>query len=105
MLRQIFFLLLAATAALAQTTPILPFGLRFQQGQTVTVVGDGSTLLLPAEAISMPVSGTLSITYRGAAGSSVSINSIDLTGSLDFSVSGFSAVPFNIAGGDTITAG
>ncbi|MCC6389100.1 MAG: choice-of-anchor D domain-containing protein [Bryobacterales bacterium] len=104
MVRQIFFFLLAATAGLAQTTPILPFGLRFQQGQTLTAVGDGSTLLLPAEAISMPVSGTLSITYRGAAGSSASINSIDLTGSLDFSVSGFSAVPFNIAGGDTITA-
>jgi hypothetical protein len=83
----------------------IPFNLRFQQGQTLSVVADGATLNFPAEAVGMPVSGTLTVNYRGVTGTTVTINTIDLTGSLDFSVSGFTATPFNIAGGESVTLG
>jgi hypothetical protein len=83
----------------------IPFNLRFQQGQTLSVVADGATLNFPAEAVGMPVSGTLTVNYRGVTGTTVTINTIDLTGSLDFSVSGSTATPFNIAGGESVTLG
>jgi hypothetical protein len=83
----------------------IPFNLRFQQGQTLSVVADGATLNFPAEAVGIPVSGTLTVNYRGVTGTTVTINTIDLTGSLDFSVSGSTATPFNIAGGESVTLG
>lgn len=102
-MRLLAFLTLAATAAFGQTT--FPFGLRFQQGQNISVVAEGSALTLAADVVGSPVSGTLQINYRGAVGSTITINSIDLTGSLDFSISGFDSVPINMIGGQTITAG
>lgn len=96
-------LLLSPVAVWAQAN--VPFAFRFQQGQSLTVVNEGATLTLPADAIGVTSTGTLSITYRGAAGATVSINSADLTGSLDFSVSGLASAPFTVTGGDTFTAG
>jgi hypothetical protein len=93
---------LAASTVWGQTT--VPFSFRFQQGQNVTVVSDGATLLLPADAVGQAVTGTLQITYRGAVGAQVTVNSSDLTGSLDFSTSGLSE-SFNIIGGNTVSAG
>jgi len=90
---------------LASAQAQIPFNLRFQQGQTLSVISDGATLNFPAEAVGMPASGTLSVNYRGATGTTITINSIDLTGSLDFSVAGSAALPFNIPGGETISLG
>ncbi|MBI3683069.1 MAG: choice-of-anchor D domain-containing protein [Acidobacteria bacterium] len=101
--RLVAILLLGSSALLAQTT--IPFALRFQTGQNVATISDGGTVTLPADAIGAPVSGTLSITYRGAAGTRVAINTIDLTGSLDFVVSGYDTPPFDMVGGETVTLG
>jgi hypothetical protein len=96
------FLTLAASMAWSQTS--VPFAFRFQQGTNVTIVNDGGTLTLPADAIGATTNGTLSVTYRGAVGSTVTINSADLTGSLDFQLSGLSS-SFTATGGETFTAG
>ncbi|MBL8215273.1 MAG: choice-of-anchor D domain-containing protein [Bryobacterales bacterium] len=102
MIRLISLFALAASTIWAQSTA--PFSFRFQQGQNVTVISDGATLLLPADAVGQAVSGTLQITYRGAVGTQVTINSSDLTGSLDFASTGLTE-SFNIIGGNTVTAG
>lgn len=103
MLRLMTLFSLGCVMASAQAQ--IPFNLRFQQGQTLSVVADGATLNFPAEAVGIPVSGTLTVNYRGVTGTTVTINTIDLTGSLDFSVSGSTATPFNIAGGESVTLG
>lgn len=91
--------LFAASACLAQQAG--PFGLRFQQGQNVSVIGDGATLTLPADAIGLPVSGSLFITYRGAS-TTVTINSFDITGSADFTISGFGELPLTVRSQETL---
>lgn len=94
--------LLSAAAIFGQAQ--IPFNIRFTQGQNLSILNDGGTVTLPADAIGTPVAGTLAITYRNAVGTNVQINTVDLTGSLDFSVSPIAqALPVTVNGGDTVT--
>lgn len=82
----------------------LPFNLRFQQGQNLTVLADGGTANLPANAVGQAVSGSLSLTYSGSPGTNVTITNVDITGSQDFSITGLGETPFQVLGGNTVTA-
>lgn len=96
-------LTLGAASLFAQAQA--PFNIRFQQGQNLSVLADGGTATLAADAIGTPVSGTLSLTYRGASTTQITINSVELVGSLDFSLSGFAqALPVNVNGGETVSS-
>ncbi|MDX1982235.1 MAG: choice-of-anchor D domain-containing protein [Bryobacteraceae bacterium] len=78
-------LLFAALAALTvpvQAQQTLPFDLRFQQGQTITAVADNGSVTMTSDAIGVAAGGTLTVQYRGT--SSVSINSVEILGSQDF---------------------
>ncbi len=63
---------LGAASLFAQTQA--PFNIRFQQGQNLSVLADGGTATLAADAIGTPASGTLSFTYRGASTTQITIN-------------------------------
>jgi len=86
--------------AAAQAT--LPFTLRVQQAQTVLNIADGATITFPADTVGAASSATLSIIYRGT--TTATMNSVELTGSLDFSVSGLPEFPFLMSPNDSITA-
>lgn len=85
--------LLSAPGLMGQTaTPL--FTLRVQQGTTVINIADGGLVTLPADAVGLSATATLTATYRGT--SQVSINAFELTGSTDFSVSGVPELPFTL---------
>lgn len=94
---------LGAASLLGQTQA--PFNIRFQQGQNLAVLADGGTATLAADAIGIPASGTLSLTYRGASTTQITINSVELVGSLDFTLGGFAqTLPATVNGGETVSA-
>lgn len=101
-MRTLALFTLAASALFGQAT--IPFNIRFQQGQNLTVLADGGTANLPADAVGQQTSGTLNLTYRGNPGTNVTINTIDITGSQDFAISGLSESPFQILGGNSVNA-
>jgi hypothetical protein len=94
-------LLLAAGAAGAQVIP--PFNFRVQQGQNVSSFSDGGTMTMAADAIGLPVTATVTVSYRGT--QTVSINTSELTGSIDFSVSGMPDLSINLSPNQTFTFG
>lgn len=102
-MRYLSALVLLASGLFAQTTTP-PFGLRFQQGTNVSILSDGAQVPFSADGVGLSVSGNLAVTYRGVVGTTVTINSIDLTGSLDFAITG-ATPPFNMAGNETVTLG
>ncbi|MCS7025383.1 MAG: choice-of-anchor D domain-containing protein [Bryobacteraceae bacterium] len=94
---------LAVAPALAQAPS--PFNIRFQQGQNLLVLADGGTATLSADAVGVATTGTLSLTYRGASSAQITINSVELVGSLDFSLGGFAqSLPLTVTGGETVSA-
>lgn len=95
-------LLFSMGGALSAQTTTLPFTLRYQQGQNVTSLSDGSSVTLAADAVNAPVSGTLTITYRGT--TNASINSIEISGSLDFTTAGLTPPVTLTAGESAATA-
>jgi len=76
------FVLCLATPALSQAP--VPFNLRVEQGLNVWSLADGGSFTLPADAVGLPSTATVTVTYRGAA--SASISNIELTGHTDFSI-------------------
>jgi len=82
----------------------VPFNIRFQQGQNLTVLADGGTANLPADAVGQAVSGSLNLAYRGNPGTNVTITTVDITGSQDFSITGVSETPFQVLGGNAVNA-
>ena len=92
----LWILLVVATvaAALGQTT--LPFTIRTTQGTNVEIIGDGGTLNLPSEGIGLPVDGTIALTFNRTGGATAVINSINLTGSTEFALSGLPTFPATV---------
>ncbi|MCX6635405.1 MAG: choice-of-anchor D domain-containing protein [Acidobacteria bacterium] len=72
-----------APVALAQA----PFSIGVQLPQTTSILADGGTLALQADALSVPVAATLTVSYTGA-NQTFLVNAVDLTGATDFSMSG-----------------
>jgi hypothetical protein len=98
-LRLIPLFLIAAAAAVAQ-----PFLIRSQVGQTVATIANDGTVGLNADAIGVPASATITITYRGTG--SVNVNTIEYSGSLDFSLTGLpDALPLVLLPNQSITLG
>ncbi len=91
---------LLAPLAVAQTASI--FTISLQQGQTVLTIADGATITMAADAIGVPTTANVTVTYRGT--STVTINTTDLTGSLDFSVGGVPETPFVLDRNQSFTA-
>jgi len=85
--------LIFAFTAPAQTTA--PFTLQVQQGANRFTITDGGTITLPADAIGLPASASITMTYVGT-GTSVSVNTVDLSGHADFSVSGLPDLPVSL---------
>ncbi|MGC8792719.1 MAG: choice-of-anchor D domain-containing protein [Bryobacteraceae bacterium] len=82
--------LILASAALAQATA--PFTLQVQLGPNRFTIADGGTITLPADAIGLAASALVTMNYVGT-GTYVIVNSVDLTGHADFSVTGVPDLP------------
>ncbi len=94
---------LLAPAAHAQS---VPFTLRYDQGDTTTVVSNNSSVFLPADAVGQAAVATLTITYRGTA--SASITEVEVLDafefpSADFSVSGLPSLPLSLTENQSFT--
>jgi len=84
----LFILGLIALCTLAPVASAqAPFSIRVQLQQTTSVLADGGTLALQADALSVPVAATLTVSYTGA-NPTFLVNAVDLTGATDFSMSG-----------------
>lgn len=92
--------LIFAFTAPAQTTA--PFTLQVQQGANRFTITDGGTITLPADAIGLPASASITMTYVGT-GTSVSVNTVDLSGHADFSVSGLPDLPVSLLRNQSLT--
>jgi hypothetical protein len=94
---------LLAPAALAQS---VPFTLRYDQGDTTSVVSNNSSVFLPADAVGQTAVATLTITYRGT--TSASISEVELLDafefpSADFSVNGLPSLPLSLTENQSFT--
>ncbi len=92
--------LVVISAASAQTTP--PFNLQVRQGPNLFTISDGGTLTMPADAIGLLSTASVTLTYRGTA-TSVSINTVELTGHTDFSLAGLPDLPLSLAPNQSLT--
>jgi hypothetical protein len=90
--------MLLAPAASPQVA--LPFTLRLQQAGTAVDIADGATIFLAADAIGVPATATLTVTYRGT--DQAQISQISTSGATDFSVSA-AAPPLSLSPGDSFT--
>jgi hypothetical protein len=61
-----------------------PFSFRIQQAQSVQTLGDGGTLTLGADAVGLRVTAFVTVTYTGT--TSITLNSLEQTGSTDFTL-------------------
>ena len=95
-----FALILGAVPLAAQA----PFTIRVQQGNNVANISDGGTITMAADALGTPTSASITVTYTGTA-TSVTINTLDFTGSLDFSVSGTPDFPATLNRNQSFTFG
>ena len=86
-------------SALAQTQ----FNIRFQQGTTVQVLTDGATVTFNSDGIGQASPSTLTLTYRGT--TTASVNTLDVTGSTDFSATSGLALPFTMNPNDNASFG
>lgn len=77
--------------------------MRVQQGQNVLLLADGATLVMPADAIGLATTATLTVTYRGTNSQGAIINTMDFSGLVDFSVSGLPDVPFTLLPNQSFT--
>ncbi len=92
-------LVAAASMAFGQAAP---FTLQVQQGTNRYTITDGGTITLPADAIGLPASASVTMTYVGTAGS-VTVNGLELSGSTDFSVTGLPDLPASLMRNQSIT--
>ena len=76
----------------------LPFTIQVRQADVITDISGGDTVAIAAGAIGTPATASITATYTGA--EATNITGIDLTGSLDFSVSGL-APTFPLDPGDS----
>jgi len=90
--------MLATSWAAAQGGGGLPFTIQVRQGDVISDVGAGATIPIAAGAIGLPATASITVTYTGE--EATNITGIDLTGSLDFTVSG-PAPPFALDRGDS----
>jgi Abnormal spindle-like microcephaly-assoc'd, ASPM-SPD-2-Hydin len=82
-------MLLAAPAAYAQGTPTSTFSWRTVQPDLTQTLGDGGTLAFNAIGVGIASDANVTLTYRPALQTlAVTVVSVDLVGSNDFSVSG-----------------
>src|SRR5690349_19374116 len=82
-------LLAAAPALFAQGTPASTFSWRTVQPDLTQTLGDGGTLAFNAIGVGIASDASVTLTYRPALQTlAVTIISVDLVGSNDFSVSG-----------------
>ncbi len=88
-------MLLAAAAAFGPRLDAQLFNIRFQQGQNVSTIADTGTATMAADAIGAPVSGLLTLQYRGTA-ANISINTVDVFGSQDFTLTSDAPVTLNL---------
>lgn len=102
---RILFLGLALSALTAPFADAqAPFTFRLQQGATVSNINDGATITMAADAIGAMTTAVVTVTYTGTQPSpGVSINSLDYSGVVDFSVDISSPTPFNVARNGTFT--
>lgn len=98
--RILLTLAVLAPAATAQAT--LPFNIRVQQGTNVLSLGDGGAFTIPADAVGVAASASITITYRGTA--TATINSVELTGSSDFQLSGLPDLPATLGVNQSVSA-
>ncbi len=89
---------LLATALYVQAQPA-PFTLRVQVGQDVQNVADGGAIAMSAEAVGLAAAASVTVTYRGT--TRAVFNSFDLTGSLDFSITGLPEAPITLEAGES----
>ena len=94
---------MAAFAPFAAAQSASPFALRLQQGQTVTALADGGTISMPADAIGVATTATVTITYRGS--TTATITSSSFTGALDFTFSGLPDLPVVLVTNQSFTLG
>jgi hypothetical protein len=73
-----------------------PFTIRVQQGINVSTIADGGTITMAADALATNTSANVTITYTGTT-QTVTINALDFTGSLDFSLGGCDLSPLDLA--------
>ncbi|MEK7409038.1 MAG: choice-of-anchor D domain-containing protein [Acidobacteriota bacterium] len=86
-------LLFPVPAAFAQATPP-PFAIRVQQGQNVLNIADGGSFTMPADAVGLATTATITVSYRGT--TTADIQTIDLTGHTDFSISSLPELPLTL---------
>ncbi|MFN7921492.1 MAG: choice-of-anchor D domain-containing protein [Bryobacteraceae bacterium] len=85
---------LLAAAASAQTAP--PFAIRVTLPDSTLDVADGATITLPAGGIGLSIAAGFQVTNRGTF--TATVNSINLTGSTDFTLTSVAEAPFTVAG-------
>jgi hypothetical protein len=92
-----------APPAVSQAT--FPFTIRVQQAQNVLTLGDGGTVTLPADAVGVQTTAMVTLTYLGTTANpaNTTVATIELTGSTDFSVTGFPPFPATVATGQSIS--
>lgn len=83
------YILVSAAAALFWLAPransqASPFAVRVQYGSTVVSYTEGTTVTVPAEAIGVPATVFVTLTYRGA--TTADVTAVDLSGYTDFSL-------------------
>ncbi len=100
LLLPVLSVLILVSAVRAQTSP--PFNLQVRQGPNLFTIADGGMITLPAEAIGVLSTATVTLTYRGTA-TSVSINTVELTGHADFSVAGLPELPISLGPNQSVT--
>lgn len=86
-----FAALLICASANAQ-----PFSIRVQLPDSVADVADGGTVTIPANAIGQPVTASFSITNLTTTTTTATFNSMQLTGSTDFTLTSAPEAPFNV---------
>jgi hypothetical protein len=96
-------LLTVASLALCASGSAQSFQFRVQQGSTVTPATDGSTVSIPAEAVGRLAQATITATYTGVPGASVT--DVRIGGSADFSVSGVPSLPQSLTTGQSFSFG
>src|SRR5262249_57825761 len=78
-----------------------PFTIRSTQGTNTQVLTDGGTLSFTSEGIGQSSSAAVTLTYTNRLG--VSLNSIDVTGSTDFTTSFGANLPLSMNFNDATT--
>lgn len=93
---------LVGASTLPAQAPAPPFSLQVRQGATIFNISDGGTITMPADAIGLLSTASVTLTYRGTS-TSVNINTVQLTGHMDFSLAGLPELPLSLAPNQSLT--